>query len=97
MDKQEIVAKVIQAVAQVQQMSGRPSADIGTSTRPVGGVEGFDSLNGVEATVMLSESLRVELPEDCNPFISTDGKRALTVGEIADTLSTYIEAEAVAG
>ena len=96
MEKQEITTKVAQAVARVQQVSGRPSADIGASTRPVGGVEGFDSLSGVEATVMLSESLGVELPEDYNPFISTDGKRALSVGEIADTLSTYIEEGALA-
>ena len=97
MDNQEIVTKVVQTVAHVQEMSGRPSAGIGASTRPVGGVEGFDSLSGVEATVMLSESLGVELPEDYNPFFSTDGKRALSVGEIADTLSTYIGEKAVAG
>ena len=97
MDKQEVVTKVVQTVAHVQETSGRSSADIGASTRPVGGLEGFDSLSGVEATVMLSESLGVELPEDYNPFISTDGKRALSVGEIADTLSTYIGEKAVAG
>ena len=97
MDNQEIVTKVVQTVAHVQEMSGRPSAGIGASTRPVGGVEGFDSLSGVEATAMLSESLGVELPEDYNPFISTDGKRTLSVGEIADTLSTYIGEKAAAG
>ena len=97
MDNQEIVTKVVRTVAHVQEMSGRPSAGIGASTRPVGGVEGFDSLSGVEATVMLSESLGVELPEDYNPFISTDGKRTLSVGEIADTLSTYIGEKAAAG
>ena len=96
MEKQDIVTKVVQTVAQVQEMSGRSSADIGASTRPVGGVEGFDSLSGVEATVMLSESLGVDLPEDYNPFISNDGKRALSVGEIADNLSTLIGAEAIA-
>ena len=97
MHKQEIVVKVAQTVAQIQEMSGRSSAGIGVSTCPVGGVEGFDSLSGVEATVMLSESLGVSLPEDYNPFISEDGKRALSVGEIADALSTYVRAEAVAG
>ena len=97
MDKQEIVNKVVQTVAHVQDVSGRSSAGIGASTRPVGGVEGFDSLSGVEATVMLSESLGVALPEDYNPFISSDGKRALSVGEIADTLSTYTGETAIAG
>ena len=97
MDKQEIVAKVVQTVVQVQEMSGRPSAGIGVSTCPVGGVEGFDSLSGVEATVMLAESLGTNLPEDYNPFIAADGNRALSVGEIAETLSTYVGEMAVAG
>ena len=44
---------------------------------------------------MLSDSLGVELPEDYNPFISSDGNRALSVSEIADNLSTYIGAEAI--
>ena len=97
MDRQQIVTKVVQTVAQVQEVSGRPSAGIGVSTRPVRDVEGFDSLSGVEATVMLSESLGVDLPEDYNPFISRDGKQALSVGEIADSLTTYIGAEVIAG
>ncbi len=97
MEKQDIVTQVVQTIAHVQETSGRSSAGIGASTRPVRDVEGFDSLCGVEATVMLSESLGIDLPEDYNPFISKDGKRALSVGEIADTLSTYIGAEAIAG
>ena len=97
MDKQEIVTKVVQTVVQVQEVSGRSSAGIGPSTRPVGGVEGFDSLSGVEATVMLSESLGVDLPDDYNPFISKDGKQALSVDEIAETLSTYVGEKAIAG
>ncbi len=96
MDKQEIVTKVVQTLARVQEVSGRSSAGIGASTRPVGGVEGFDSLSGVEATVMLSEYLGVDLPEDYNPFISNDRKRALSVSEIADSLSAYVGAEAIA-
>ena len=97
MDRQEIIAKVIETVVQVQVVSGRSSTGIGLSTRPVGGLEGFDSYSGVEATVMLSHTLGVDLPDDYNPFISKDGKRALSVGEIADSLSTYIGAGAVAG
>ena len=94
MDKQQIIAKVVETVTQVQDVSGRPSAGIGVSTRPVQDVEGFDSLCGVEATVMLSESLGVALPDDYNPFISDDGERALSIGEIAETLSTYVGSKA---
>ena len=97
MDKQEIVIKVVQAVALVQDLSGRSSVGIGVSTRPVRDMEGFDSLSGVEATVMLSESLGIDLPEDYNPFVSKDGKRALSVDETADNLIAYFGAEALAG
>ena len=97
MDRQEIVTRVVQTVARVQEVSGRTSAGIGASTCPVGDLEGFDSLSGVEATVMLSVSLGVDLPDDYNPFISSDGKRALSVSEIADSLSTYLKVEAIAG
>lgn len=96
MDKEQIKAKVIETVNQVQDVSGRSSAGIGASTRPIGGVDGFDSLSGVEATAMLSASLGVDIPENYNPFISSDGKQALSVNEIANRLSTFIKAEAMA-
>ncbi|MCQ3803388.1 MAG: hypothetical protein OXC98_04570 [bacterium] len=94
MNKQEILKRVVQVIVEVQEVSGRSSAGIDASTCPVFGVEGFDSLSGVEATVMLSESLKVELPGNYNPFISEDGKRALSVGEIADSLCSYVGSEA---
>ncbi|MDE0069114.1 MAG: hypothetical protein OXO48_05330 [Caldilineaceae bacterium] len=93
MGKQEIVGAVIQTVAQVQEASGRERGAIDASTRPLRDVEGFDSLCGLEATVLLSESLGAALPDDYNPFISKDGNRALSVGEIADALSTHIGSE----
>ena len=96
MGKQEIVTMVVQTVVQVQEASGRASGGIDASTRPLRDVAGFDSLSGLEATVMLSESLGVDLPEDYNPFISKDGNWALSVSEIADNLSTHIGSEAIA-
>ena len=96
MEKQKIVTTVAQTVAQVQAASGRASGGIDASTRPLRDVEGFDSLSGLEATVMLSEFLGVDLPENYNPFISKDGNRALSVSEISDNLSAHIGSEAVA-
>ena len=96
MDKQEVVTKVVQTVAQVQEMSGlvqrrhrcvhAPGAGRGGLRQPMR--RGSDRhAFGVPG---------VDLPEDYNPFISKDGKRALSVGEIADNLSTLIGAEAIA-
>ena len=68
MNKPEIVTTVVETIAKVQELSGRSSAGIGASTCPIGGVEGFDSLSGVEATIILAESLGVDLPGDYNPL-----------------------------
>ena len=84
MEKQAVITKVVEAVAQVQEASGRQNSGIRSSTCPVRDVEGFDSLSGVEATVILSESLGVDLPD--NTFVSKDGRRALSVTEIASNI-----------
>jgi acyl carrier protein len=93
MDKSEVMGKVFRAVTQVQEASGRPAGDIGSGTRPIRDVSGFDSLSGVEAMVILSESLGHNLPDDCNPFVSQDGRRALTIGEITGSLCEIIGVE----
>lgn len=85
MDKESVMQQVVQAVVQVQEASGRATGGIGATTRPIGGAPGFDSLNGVEITVVLSRSLGHELPDD-NLFVSQDGKRALSISEVADNL-----------
>lgn len=89
MDKATVMQEVVQAVVQVQEASGRPAGGIGPSTKPIGGTPGFDSLNGVEVTVALSQSLGYELPDD-NLFVSQDGNRALSISEIADNLCKTI-------
>lgn len=92
MDKATVTQQVIQAVAQVQEASGRSAEGIGTSTKPIGGAPGFDSLNGIEVTVALSQSLGNELPND-NLFVSEDGNRALSISEIADNLCKTLGVE----
>ena len=85
MDKGSVIQQVAQAVVQVQKASGRATAGIGAGPTPIGDAAGFDSLNGIEVTVVLSESLGRELPDD-NLFVSQDGRRALSIAEIADNL-----------
>lgn len=93
MDKNEVMGKVTQAVVQVQEASGRTVGSICSSTRPIKELQGFDSLSGVEATVFLCESLGQELPDNYNPFVSKDGRRALSIGEITDNLCEIIGLE----
>ena len=49
MDREDIIRQVFQAVAQVQEASGRSVGDIGPHTRPLKDIQDFDSLCGVEA------------------------------------------------
>ena len=88
MNKEEVMAKVVQAATEVQRVSGRPSVDMGGNTRPIRDLAGFDSLSGLEATMHLSELVGCEFPDDYNPFVSKDGRRALSVQEIAAEISS---------
>lgn len=90
MDKVEIKEKVIQSVIRHQEMSGRSIGEVSGGTRPIGGVQGFDSLSGVEATLILSDLIGHDIPENINPFIAEHGSRANTVDEIADVVCSIM-------
>ena len=95
MNRDEIVQQAIEAVVQVQQASGRSVEGIGPDTRPFKDVEGFDSLSGVEATVLLSETLGQELPDSV--FTPEQGTHVLSINEIADRVVGYTSAPMVTG
>ena len=92
MNNEEVMEKVVQAVVQVQEVSGRATGVIGSGTKPIGGAEGFDSLSGIEATIILSELLGHELADD-NLFISEDGDRALSIAEVTANVCNTIGGE----
>lgn len=89
MDKGKIEAALVAVIKQVQETSGRPAPDITESTTPIGDIDGFDSLLAVEATVMLEQALGCTL-SDGTPFVSRDGKKALTLVEIVDRVAEMI-------
>ncbi len=88
MNRENVVELVIDAVRQVQESSGRYAGDIGPETRPLRDVEDFDSHNGVEATLFLSESLGKELPDSI--FVPGEGNRILSINEIAEDVCKYM-------
>lgn len=92
MDKDEVMGHVIRAVAQVQETSGRRATQITASTRPLRDLPGFDSLSGIEATIYISELLGHEFSDDYNPFVSQDGRRALTIQEVTEEICSTLEA-----
>ena len=85
MNKEEVLKNVIQVLDQLQKDIGRQAVRMSASTRPIGDLEQFDSLNGVEATVEIADKLNVELP-GVSVFVDETGTRALSVSEIADVV-----------
>ena len=94
MARDDIVRQVIQAVTQVQESSGRSVGGIGPDTRPLKDLQDFDSLCGVEATVLLSEAVGCELPDSV--FVPQAGSSVLTVNDIADRVVDCMSAIQVA-
>lgn len=83
MNKGEIELILMDAVKKIQEASGREVVAMKTSMRPVLDMPGFDSLNGVEATVEALSRLNLQLQFN-NAFV--EDARALTIGEAADRL-----------
>lgn len=85
----EIVRVLCEVLAEIQQSTGRETNQIGGSSCPIGGLPEFDSLNAVEATVLVEQRLGVDL--DCpNIFVDTSGSKALTVFEAAAKIHEVI-------
>jgi acyl carrier protein len=84
MEKNKIRDLVVEVVVEIQRQSGRPSAEMNDNIRPIGDLDGFDSLNAEEATAMLCERLGVEINE--NIFVAVEDPRALRVREVVDRL-----------
>ena len=84
MSRDEALQMVCQAIAQIQEQSGRKVDALNERSRPFVDVDGFDSLNGEEVTALLLEDL--SFGPDFNPFTPADDGD-LTIGEIADRLA----------
>lgn len=83
MTQAEMEIMIIEVVCKIQDLSGREKVAVTPWTRPVTDVPGFDSLNGVEATVDMLDRLKLEL--EFNNVLVDDSK-ALTVAEAATRL-----------
>lgn len=90
--KPEIRAAVEKVLKAIQQMSGRQCLPIADDTKPIGDLDGFDSLCGIEATSMLENELKCTLG-DGSAFVneSPSGKRrALTVAQSVERVAQML-------
>jgi acyl carrier protein len=85
----DVQSTVLDVLREVQKLSGREWSDLAPETKPIGSLDGFDSLSAVEATVMIEEKLGCKLDID-SVFVSDDGRRALTLKEISERLSKLL-------
>lgn len=96
MSLDEIRSIVLEVLREVQTLSGRPWTGVDPAAKPIGELDGFDSLTAIEATVMIEEKLGCpDLGVD-SVFVSEDGKRPLTVEQIARHISKLLATGGVA-
>jgi len=73
--------RIVKAIVQIQKNSGRElPEEVSGRTKPIGDLEGFDSLNGLELSVVIAAEFDIDSRE--NLCVSEDGRRALTVNEM---------------
>ncbi len=90
MSLEKIQTIVLDVLREVQTLSGREWAGLIPDAKPIGQLEGFDSLCAVEATVLVEERLGCGDLEIDTVFVAEDGSRALSVKEIAQRISKLL-------
>ena len=84
MDRNAVRELLAKAITEIQQQSGREIGPLDDEVRPFSDLQGFDSLNGEEVTILLREDLA--FGDNVNPFESED-EDALTIGQVADRIA----------
>jgi len=84
MTREEVVVVLIKALEEILTLSGQPVPEITEETRPLADLPGFDSLNDLELTVILSR--RSRLDDVMRLCRSGDGRRPLCIREVANHL-----------
>ncbi len=80
----EAVELVIRIVSEIQEISGREAIRVDERTVPIGGVPGFDSMDGVDLASLVDAEVNIGAVG--NLCASKDGMRALSVREIANRI-----------
>ena len=90
MNKKKIHDLVVETLEFIQELGGQEKVDINDDTVPIGQLPGFDSMNGVELSMMISEHIPME--KNVRLCVSDDGKKALSVRQIIERLEKLLDA-----
>lgn len=88
---------LIEALREVQVLGGHPWAEPTPMDRIIGTLAGFDSLTGIEATVMIERKLAAKLDRPSvslgrdSIFVSDDGHKALRTHEVVSKVCALLE------
>lgn len=80
--RDHVRTQLVATLADIQRNAGREVPAISDETVPFTDLAGFDSLNGVEAAVLFSERVGVEIDE--LPLVKAGSGRLATVREVVD-------------
>ena len=82
MTRDQVHARVVVALGELQASSGQPAEAAEGTTRPIGDLTGFDSHAGLEFTCAIEVSIGIDVPIDENLCVDDARNRARTVAEI---------------
>jgi len=88
MDAHEIRGVVVSVLTDIQSDSGRTVSDFSGDMCPMGGLDGFDSINCIEAAITLSGILGCDIQKDVALF--TQDGHGRTMDEIVDDLCEIV-------
>jgi len=91
MTKDQVRSAVYSAVQFIHSESGGGGTILTGGTKPLGGLNGFDSINGAEVCTMLETSLGCSIPPSALIFGTT--VQPNTMDEIVSRVSTIVGAE----
>jgi acyl carrier protein len=92
MQVHEVESALVEILRDVQKKSGRECGELNSHSRPLGDLEGFDSLSAVEVTVAVEQKLGCRFKTD-SIFTSDDGKRALNLKQISLRVAKALSSE----
>ena len=91
MDSELIRTKLIEVIVEIQSDSGYEAPAFPEDLCPGEDLEGFDSLIWPAAIDMVSQRLDMEIAPAENLFVSKDGRRFLTIGQIVSRIHELAE------
>ncbi|XXX80082.1 hypothetical protein WMF30_15045 [Sorangium sp. So ce134] len=93
--RQHVKSTLVKVLIDVQQLSGCQYPALEDSTRPIGDLEGFTSLRGLEVTVRLEQALGCSFGKE-NLFVSDSKRRAVRLKEVVDRIVKSLESQRAA-